>query len=196
MPTAPCTIPEMSRNCPFPPSPRLTSPPNQSSASGGFSWWRLHAIVAAIATIIPATAMVLAHAEQRELNAPGASAPATEIELPGGFRIKDKFINFDQERIQLTIAYRRLHQDPNASDVIIEPKMIILHWTAIPSFNSTWNYFNRNRAEAAREQLAACRRGQRLGAISGGPRRHYLQTDARELDGPPLHWVESCCHRS
>src|SRR5229473_4311734 len=155
MPTAPCTIPEMSRNCPFPPSPRLTSPPNQSSASGGFSWWRLHAIVAAIATIIPATAMVLAHAEQRELNAPGASAPATEIELPGGFRIKDKFINFDQERIQLTIAYRRLHQDPNASDVIIEPKMIILHWTAIPSFNSTWNYFNRNRTEAAREQLAA-----------------------------------------
>src|SRR5258708_8358419 len=155
MPTAPCSIPEMSRNCPFPPSARPQSPPNQSSAAGGFSWWRLHAIVAAIATIIPATAMVLAHAEQRELNAPGASAPATEIELPGGFRIKDKFINFDQERIQLTIAYRRLHQEPNSSDVIIEPKLIILHWTAIPTFNSTWNYFNRNRAEAAREQLAA-----------------------------------------
>jgi len=54
--------------------------------------------------------------------------------------MKDKPINFDQERIQLTIAYRRLHQDPKAADVIIQPKMIILHWTGIPSFISTWNY--------------------------------------------------------
>ncbi len=38
--------------------------------------------------------------------------------------------------------------------MIIEPKVIILHWTAIPSFTSTWNYFNQDRAEAAREQLA------------------------------------------
>jgi N-acetylmuramoyl-L-alanine amidase len=99
--------------------------------------------------------MFLAHAEQHEINAQGASAPATETKLPSGFRMKDKFINYDQERIQLTIAYRRLHQDPNASDVIIAPKMIILHWTAIPSFKSTWNYFNQTRAETAREQLAA-----------------------------------------
>ncbi len=99
--------------------------------------------------------MFLAHAQQRELNAPSAPSASTDTELRGGFRIKDKFINYDQERIQLTIAYRRLHQDPNASAVIIEPKVIILHWTAIPSFTSTWNYFNQNRAEAAREQLAA-----------------------------------------
>jgi len=32
--------------------------------------------------------------------------------MPDDFRMKDKPINFDQERIQLTIAYRRLHQDP------------------------------------------------------------------------------------
>jgi hypothetical protein len=99
--------------------------------------------------------MFLIHAEQREPNASSAPSASTDTELPGGFRIKDKFINFDQERTQLTIAYRRQHQDPNASDVIIEPKMIILHWTAIPSFKSTWNYFNRNRAETAREQLAS-----------------------------------------
>jgi N-acetyl-anhydromuramyl-L-alanine amidase AmpD len=71
------------------------------------------------------------------------------------FRLNDKPINFDQERIQLTIAYRRLHQDPKATDVMIQPKMIILHWTDMPSFLSTWNYFNRTRAEDAREQLAA-----------------------------------------
>jgi len=93
--------------------------------------------------------------------APGAASGAAGTELSGGFRMpddfrmKDKPINFDQERIQLTIAYRRLHQDPKAADVIIQPKMIILHWTGIPSFISTWNYFNRTHAEDAREQLAA-----------------------------------------
>jgi N-acetylmuramoyl-L-alanine amidase len=86
---------------------------------------------------------------------PSAATQSADTELGGGFSIKDKPINFDQERIQLTIAYRRLHQDPNASDVIIQPKMIILHWTGQPSFNGTWNYFNQIRAESAREQLAA-----------------------------------------
>jgi N-acetyl-anhydromuramyl-L-alanine amidase AmpD len=33
--------------------------------------------------------------------------------------------------------------------------MIILHWTGINSFESTWNYFNRTRAEAERKDLAA-----------------------------------------
>jgi hypothetical protein len=80
---------------------------------------------------------------------------AASVTLPGGFRIESKPIHFDQERVQLTIAYRRLHQDPAASDVMIQPKMIILHWTAIPSFASTWDYFNRTRAEAARAGLAA-----------------------------------------
>jgi N-acetylmuramoyl-L-alanine amidase len=70
-------------------------------------------------------------------------------------RIKNKPINFDQERIQLTIEYRRAHQDPKASDVIIQPRMVILHWTGIPSFESTWKYFNRTRAETARSELAA-----------------------------------------
>ena len=69
-------------------------------------------------------------------------------------KIVDRPMNFDQERIQLTIAYRRIHQDPKASDVIIHPKMIILHWTGISSFDSAWNYFNRARAESEREQLS------------------------------------------
>ena len=69
--------------------------------------------------------------------------------------IIDKPINFDQERIQLTIAYRRLHQAPKASDVIIHPQMIILHWTGTPSLKSAWNYFNQTRSESGREQLTA-----------------------------------------
>ncbi len=82
-------------------------------------------------------------------------ADAGIIHLPGGFRIVPKPINFDQERIELTIAYRRLHQDLAANDAIIQPRMIVLHWTGIPSFTSTWNYFNHTHAEAARAELAA-----------------------------------------
>lgn len=70
-------------------------------------------------------------------------------------KIVDRPISFDQERIQLTIAYRRIHQDPKASDVIIQPGMIILHWTGIASFDSAWNYFNRVHAESGRAELAA-----------------------------------------
>ncbi|HEY6251013.1 MAG TPA: peptidoglycan recognition family protein [Candidatus Angelobacter sp.] len=70
-------------------------------------------------------------------------------------KIVDRPINFDQERIKLTIDYRRIHQDPKISDVIIQPKMIILHWTDVDSLTSAWKYFNRTRAEADRAQLAA-----------------------------------------
>ncbi|HUR37026.1 MAG TPA: peptidoglycan recognition family protein [Terriglobales bacterium] len=69
--------------------------------------------------------------------------------------IIDRPIVFDQERKDLTLAYRRQHQDPKATDIIIAPKMIILHHTAINTFDATWKYFNNVRAEAARTQLAS-----------------------------------------
>jgi N-acetylmuramoyl-L-alanine amidase len=100
---------------------------------------------AAIAAIVMMTAICL------------AIAPDLLGVQTGGndLKIKDKPINFDQERIQLTIAYRRIHQDPRISDVMIQPRMIILQWTGISSFASAWNYFNRPRAEARRAELAA-----------------------------------------
>ena len=76
------------------------------------------------------------------------AADATQI------RIIDKPIVFDQERKDLTLAYRRQHQDPKATDITITPKMIILHYTASTAFEPTWKYFNNLRAEAARTQLA------------------------------------------
>jgi N-acetyl-anhydromuramyl-L-alanine amidase AmpD len=100
---------------------------------------------------IIAASVVTLRAQQPIAPAP---QPGAEV-LLGGVRIHDKFINFDQERIQLTVAYRRAHQDPKANDVIIQPRMIILHWTGMSSFASAWDYFNRTRAEAARAELAA-----------------------------------------
>lgn len=68
--------------------------------------------------------------------------------------VTDKPITFDQKRQDLTLAYRRQHSDPRATDITIAPKMIILHHTAINSFDATWKYFNNVRAEAARTALA------------------------------------------
>ena len=105
--------------------------------------------------IASASVISISRAQQSTQKAlPDTSAEVEKI-LPGGFKMKSRPIDFNQERIDLTLAYRRIHQDPHAQDILIQPKMIILHWTGINSLQSTWNYFNRTRAEAARSQLAA-----------------------------------------
>ncbi len=68
--------------------------------------------------------------------------------------IVDKPITFDDERVELTLAYRRAHQDPEASNIDIEPKMIVIHHTAGSSFDGTWNYFDRVHVEEDRERTA------------------------------------------
>jgi hypothetical protein len=69
--------------------------------------------------------------------------------------IVDKPIPFDDERVRLTLAYRRQHSDPEATDITIEPKVIVLHYTAGGTAEGTFEYFSGNHMEAARAQLAA-----------------------------------------
>ncbi|HEX3765099.1 MAG TPA: peptidoglycan recognition family protein [Kofleriaceae bacterium] len=77
-------------------------------------------------------------------------------ELPeADLKIVDKPIPFDDERVRLTLEYRRQHSDPDARDITIEPKVIVLHYTAGGSAKSTFEYFSGNHMEAARSQLAA-----------------------------------------
>jgi hypothetical protein len=86
-------------------------------------------------------------------NADGrASAPAPTI--------VDKPIAFSAARKRLTIAYRKLHQDPNIDDITIEPTMIVLHYTGGNSAAGTWRYFNRLRLEGRRAKL------RRAGAVN------------------------------
>jgi N-acetyl-anhydromuramyl-L-alanine amidase AmpD len=68
--------------------------------------------------------------------------------------IVDKPITFDEERVALTLAYRRAHQDPEATDITIQPRMIVLHYTAGSSFRATWRYFDRVRVEKDRKRTA------------------------------------------
>lgn len=69
-------------------------------------------------------------------------------------KIVDKLIPFDDERVRLTLEYRHQHEDPEAKDITIAPKVIILHYTAGGTAKGTIEYFSGNHMEAARAQLA------------------------------------------
>src|SRR6185295_13974530 len=47
------------------------------------------------------------------------------------------------------------HSDPDARDITIEPKVIVLHYTAGGTARGTFEYFSGNHMEAGRPQLAA-----------------------------------------
>jgi N-acetyl-anhydromuramyl-L-alanine amidase AmpD len=51
-------------------------------------------------------------------------------------------IQFNEERIALTRQYQLSHYGINAKSIEIEPKMIVLHWTCIPTFKATFRVFN------------------------------------------------------
>ena len=83
-----------------------------------------------------------------------APAPAPAPAPIPALAIVDRPITYDDARIARTIAYRRQHQDPAASGVEIEPRMIILHHTGGGSADATWRYFDRPTIESARKTIA------------------------------------------
>lgn len=56
--------------------------------------------------------------------------------------IIQKPIIFNQKRVELTREYQREHYGINSSSIAIEPKMIVLHWTALPTFNDAFEFMN------------------------------------------------------
>lgn len=99
-----------------------------------------------LASALPALALNIAFAGMTLM-------AATAGQTPSDLRIVDKAIPFDKERIQLTLEYFRKHYAADAQDITITPQAIVLHYTAINTFESTWNYFSHTRIEAARPEL-------------------------------------------
>ena len=79
---------------------------------------------------------------------------ATAAAPSGAPVIHDTPIRYDQERIALTIAYRKAHQDPDAADQKITPRAIVIHYTGGQSRKASFAYFDRLRMEAARKLQA------------------------------------------
>lgn len=57
--------------------------------------------------------------------------------------IKYKPIVFDQERTELTRAYLLEHYGINQDSPAISPKIIVLHWTVIPTLEETFEAFDK-----------------------------------------------------
>ncbi|MCX2740376.1 N-acetylmuramoyl-L-alanine amidase [Pontibacter anaerobius] len=58
------------------------------------------------------------------------------------FRILEKPIVFDEERKQLSLEYLKARYNMQKDAPYIEPKMIVLHWTAIPTLEKSFNAMN------------------------------------------------------
>jgi N-acetyl-anhydromuramyl-L-alanine amidase AmpD len=71
-----------------------------------------------------------------------------------GLAIVDAPMKWSAERERLTLEYRRKHSDPNATDLVIAPRVIVLHYTSGDSAKSTRAYFDNPRIEAERAKLA------------------------------------------
>jgi N-acetyl-anhydromuramyl-L-alanine amidase AmpD len=56
--------------------------------------------------------------------------------------IIEKPVTFDEERIQLTKEYLKSRYGLKRDDIRIEPKMIVLHHTVVPTFQKTFEVFN------------------------------------------------------
>ena len=55
--------------------------------------------------------------------------------------IIDKPINFDKERSKMTLEYLDTHYGIKESEPVIKPKMVVVHWTAIPTFEKSYEAF-------------------------------------------------------
>ena len=87
--------------------------------------------------------------------------PATRAALPAireapvtALTIHERPITFDAARRERTLAYRQRHQDRAARDIVIEPRMIVLHHTGGGDLDRAWRYFDRAVIEASRASVA------------------------------------------
>jgi hypothetical protein len=87
---------------------------------------------------------------------PADSAVVDDAALPDApsLAIVDAPIAWSGERERLTLAYRKRHSDPGATDLVITPKVIVLHYTSGGSAKSTRAYFDNTTIEASRKELA------------------------------------------
>jgi len=69
--------------------------------------------------------------------------------------IVERPLAYDEARKQRTIAYRRRHEDPAADSHVIDPKIIVLHYTGGGELDATRRYFNRQTVDPTRTDVAS-----------------------------------------
>lgn len=73
------------------------------------------------------------------------------------FRIFEKPIIFDEEREKLSLEYLEKRHGIQQQKATIQPKMVVVHWTAINTLESTFDVFNPVQLAGRPELTAASR---------------------------------------
>lgn len=71
------------------------------------------------------------------------------------FVIIDKPIDFSQNRVDMTKEYIKSHYGLNVKDITIDPKIIVLHWTAVPTFEGSFDRLKPEKLLTDRKDIAA-----------------------------------------
>ena len=66
----------------------------------------------------------------------------TGCKSQSSFRIHQKPVQFDSTRKALSLAYLKQHYDMDQQKPTISPEMIVVHWTAIPTFDKSFEVFD------------------------------------------------------
>jgi hypothetical protein len=72
-----------------------------------------------------------------------------------GLTIHDRPIQFSADRVGATQQYIADHYGKQPEDISIEPRIIVLHWTAIDDFEECFEVFDREKLGGSRPGLAA-----------------------------------------
>jgi N-acetyl-anhydromuramyl-L-alanine amidase AmpD len=87
---------------------------------------------------------------------PVADAAVATIDAPPpkpAIAIVEAPMKWSAERERLTLDYRNQHSDPKATDLAIEPRVIVLHYTGGSTAKGTRDYFDHLKMEAGRPEL-------------------------------------------
>lgn len=68
-------------------------------------------------------------------------------------KIVEKPIVWDSTRIALSVEYLKQRHGIDQTQPTIQPKMVVVHWTAIPTFEKSFFAFNSSTLPNARKEL-------------------------------------------
>jgi len=70
------------------------------------------------------------------------------------FRVFEKPLDFNEERQALSLAYLKERHGIEKDSPSIEPQIIVLHWTAVPSVEKTYDVFEPSMLPSARASIS------------------------------------------
>jgi N-acetyl-anhydromuramyl-L-alanine amidase AmpD len=73
----------------------------------------------------------------------------------GDLKIIDKPIDFGKKRVELTKEYIKNHYGLDVKDITINPKIIVLHWTAVPTLEGSFDRLKPELLLTDRKDIAA-----------------------------------------